>query len=267
MAAVAMVLLAGAFTGCRREQPLQEEKRLVVFAAASLRDVFTRLGDDFRKSHPGTELTFNFAGTQELRTQLAHGASADVFASADMLHMDALVREARVEEPVVFSRNGLVIVVTPEAAAKVTDLSQLHHAQRIVVGAREVPIGRYTAQVLERAKARLGDDFPARVQAKVVSRELNVRQVLTKVRLGEAEAGIVYRTDAHGLTDVVTVELPEDVNVIAGYPAAVVVGAPHPKGAAAFVALLRSEEGQRRLAEAGFLPAREASGSPEVATP
>lgn len=266
-AGLLVIAVAMVASGCRREQPAQEEQRLVVFAAASLRDVFTQLGDDFRKAHPGVELAFNFAGTQELRTQLVHGAAADVFASADMFHMDALMREARVEEPVVFARNGLVIVVTKEVASRVKDLASLPQAERIVVGAREVPIGRYTAQMLERAKAHLGDDFRARVEAKVVSRELNVRQVLTKVRLGEAEAGIVYRTDAHGLTDVVTVPLPGDVNVIADYPVAVVKDAAHPKLAAAFLALLGSEEGQRRLIEAGFLPARESGGPAEVATP
>lgn len=214
------------------------DDKLVVFAAASLRDVFTALREDFKQ-----DVTFNFAGTQELRTQLEHGAAVDVFASADQQHMDALVKAGKVSAPIVFARNELVLVVPKDSG--LTAFEQLPGVQRIVVGAPEVPVGRYTEQMLERSGLR------ARVEAKVVSRELNVRQVLTKVALGEAEAGIVYRTDVTGA--VKALPIPPELNVVAEYPIAVTTGAPHAALAKAWVELVLSDAGKRRLAEAGFL--------------
>ncbi|WP_437578723.1 molybdate ABC transporter substrate-binding protein [Sorangium sp. So ce887] len=242
--------------GCGRSGPAPpgREDRLVVFAAASLREVFTAMGEDFERAHAGVELTFNFAGTQELRTQLEHGAAVDVFASADQRHMDELVKSGRAVGPVVFARNEPVLVVARESAGTIRGLADLPAATRIVIGAPEVPIGRYTLQLLDRASATLGADFRARVEARVVSRELNVRQVLTKVRLGEAQAGVVYRTDAHAAQDGVTVvAIPPEVNVLAEYPIAVVAGAAHPGLARAWVDLVRSEAGQSALRRAGFL--------------
>ncbi|WP_437799300.1 molybdate ABC transporter substrate-binding protein [Sorangium sp. So ce693] len=242
--------------GCERSEPAsaQREDKLVVFAAASLRDVFTALGEDFKRSYPGVEVTFNFAGTQELRTQLEHGAAADVFASADQRHMDELVKSQRAAGPVVFARNEPVLVVASESAATVRGLADLPAAARIVIGTPEVPIGRYTQQILDRASASLGADFRARVESKVASREPNVRQVLAKVRLGEAQAGVVYRTDAQAAQDgVVVVAIPPEVNVIAEYPIAVVSGAAHPGLARAWVDLVTSEAGRTALWRAGFL--------------
>ncbi|WP_437487336.1 molybdate ABC transporter substrate-binding protein [Sorangium sp. So ce1014] len=253
-----------ALGGCKRAEPAPpgREDRLVVFAAASLREVFTAMGEDFERARPGVEITFNFAGTQELRTQLEHGAAVDVFASADQRHMDELVRSGRAVGPVVFARNEPVLVVARESAGTIRGLADLPAATRIVIGAPEVPIGRYTLQLLDRASATLGADFRARVEARVVSRELNVRQVLTKVRLGEAQAGVVYRTDAHAAQDGVTlVAIPPEVNVLAEYPIAVVAGAAHPGLARAWVDLVRSEAGQSALGRAGFLaPSGDGSG-------
>jgi molybdate transport system substrate-binding protein len=225
-----------------------------VFAAASLREAFTALAAGFREAHPGVEITFNFAGTQELRTQLEHGASVDVFASADQHHMDELVRAARVARPAVFARNEPVVVVAKEAAAAITEFAQVPRAARIVIGVPEVPIGRYTLQILDRANGVLGADFRARVEDRVVSREFNVRQVLAKVSLGEAEAGFVYRTDVRALPEGVTVlPIPEAVNVVADYPIAVVSGAPNAVLARAWVDYVLSPDGQRILRETGFL--------------
>ncbi|XXT21741.1 molybdate ABC transporter substrate-binding protein [Sorangium sp. So ce429] len=242
--------------GCRRSEPppAGREDRLVVFAAASLRDVFTALGEDFERAHAGVEVTFNFAGTQELRTQLEQGAAADVFASADQRHMAELVKSGRAVSPAVFARNEPVIVVARESAGTIRGLADLPAAARIVIGAPEVPIGRYTLEILDRASGSLGADFRARVEARVVSRELNVRQVLAKVRLGEAQAGVVYRTDARAAQEGVSVvAIPPDINVIAEYPIAVVAGAAHPGLARAWVDLVLSEAGQGALQRVGFL--------------
>ncbi|MCC6527827.1 MAG: molybdate ABC transporter substrate-binding protein [Polyangiaceae bacterium] len=255
----ALVLCLAALSvpaGCERGQatPAPHEDGLVVFAAASLRDAFTAIGADFERAHPGVTVTFQFAGTQELRTQLEHGAAADVFASADQRHMDELVAASRASEPVVFARNEPVLVVALEAAGRIHGLADLPSAARLVVGSPEVPIGRYTQQILERAAARFGADYRARVEARIVSRELNVRQVLAKVSLGEAEAGFVYRSDVRAAEDRVSlVTIPAELDVVAEYPIAVVTGAAHPVLARAWVDLVLSADGARALERAGFL--------------
>lgn len=258
-----LLVLAGGGCGRSMPTPAAREDALTIFAAASLRDVFTAMGNDFERAHPGVELTFNFAGSQQLRTQLEHGAAADVFASADRRDADALVRASRALAPVVFARNELVIVVTAEAATSIRTLADLPSAPRIVVGTPEVPIGRYTLEILDRASPTLGADFRARVEAKVATRELNVRQVLAKVSLGEAEVGVVYRTDALAAGDRVrVVMIPRDINVIAEYPIAVVTGAVHPGLARAWLDFVLSVEGQRTLRSAGFLSPAEGGSAP-----
>ena len=269
--ALAACLLAGAVLGCNQSAssvtgadpsaaapasaaPAAIETELIVSAAASLREAFTALGEQFKRSHPGVELRFNFAGTQELRTQLEQGAAVDVFASADERHMDDLVRAGRAAGPVIFARNELVIVVAKDAAAKIRTLAELPQVEQLVIGTPEVPIGRYTLQILDRAAATLGADFRTKVEAKVASRELNVKQVLAKVRLGEAQAGIVYRSDARSDSELTLVAIPANINVVPRYPIAVVTGAPHPTLARAFVALVVSQVGQRALSDAGFMP-------------
>lgn len=245
--AVAVVWALAALAGsCQpRERPL------VIFAAASLRDAFTAMSRDFAHVRPGVETSFNFAGTQELSTQLDHGAAADVFASADALHMHQLRQRGRVEAPVVFARNEPVLVVAKESAKEIRAFSDLPAARRIVIGAPEVPIGRYTLAILDRA----GADFRARVEARVASRELNVRQVLTKVSLGEAQAGVVYRSDVRAVPGSVSVvEIPAELLVVAEYPMAVVKGTGRPELARAWLDFVLSPAGQRVLADAGFSP-------------
>ncbi len=228
---------------------------MTVFAAASLREAFTSLGTAFEAAHPEAHLVFSFAGSQTLRAQIEQGAPADVFASADERHMQALVAARRVQEPRAFATNELVVVVARARAGSLKTLAALPEAARIVLGAPEVPVGAYTARMLERATRTLGADFETRVEARVVSREPDVRQVLAKVALGEADAGVVYRTDALAAKDkVALVPIPSEDNVRATYPVAVTLGARAPELARAFVESLSSPAGQRALAERGFLP-------------
>lgn len=228
---------------------------VTVFAAASLRESFTALGGAFEAAHPEAHVVFNFAGSQTLRAQIEQGAPADVFASADERHMQALAGAKRVLEPRVFATNELVVVVARAEAASLTTLAALPNAARIVLGAPEVPVGAYTAQMLDRASKTLGASFRRRVEDHVVSREPDVRQVLAKVSLGEADAGVVYRTDALAAKDKVgVVEIPPADNVRATYPVAVSASAPAPDLARAFVELLTSPAGQRTLAARGFRP-------------
>jgi molybdate transport system substrate-binding protein len=228
---------------------------LVVFEAASLKEAFATLAARFEKDHAGAHVVTNTAGSQELRAQLEHGAVADVFASADQRHMDALASEGLVVGPALFACNEPVVVVRSGLAASLKTFADLPHAERIVVGAPEVPIGAYTAQIWQKAAAKLGADFTARLQAKVVSHELNVRQVLAKVVLGEADAGIVYRSDAIAAKGkVAVVEIPPELNVTAAYPIAALKAAPSPNLARAFIDLVRSPAGATVLREAGFVP-------------
>lgn len=226
---------------------------LVIFAAASLKDVLARLNASFEQAHPGVHVTTSVAGSQELRVQIEHGAAADVFVSADEPNMASLAEKALVETPTVFACNELAVAARADWPGAVLTLADLPRVERLVVGTPESPIGRYTSEVLKRAGVDLGDDFPARVMAKVVSRELNVKQVLAKVMLGEADAGFVYRTDvgaAGGKVRLVVV--PAAWNVVARYPAAVLRAAPHAKLARAWLAAAAATPAQRLREAAGF---------------
>jgi molybdate transport system substrate-binding protein len=253
---LARLALALGLAACRSDdQPVAAapaSRDLVVFAAASLRDAFTILGASFERANPGTRVTFQFAGSQELRTQIEHGAHADVLASADTRHMAALVDARTLAAPALFAHNEPVIVVARDTSAKVAALADLATVPRLVVGGPEVPIGRYTEQILARADAAAPGQKAA-IEARIVSRELNVRQVLTKVSLGEADAGIVYRTDAIAAGDKVTVvTIAPELNVVAEYPIAVATAARDHELAAAFVALVTSAAGQDVLRRHGF---------------
>ncbi len=247
--------LAGLAACAREASERAPEQELVVFAAASLREVFTELARAFERANTNVRLALQCAGTQELRAQLEHGARADVFASADTHHADALARAGLLDPPLPFARGGLAIVVAREARARIASLSGLAEAERIVVGARESPIGRYTEALLERADTRLGGGFRARVEVRVVSREPSVKQVLAKVRLGEADAGVVYASDLVGLDDVGVVSIPPELDVAVTYPIARVTRAMNPELAARFVALARSEEARPLLVARGLTPA------------
>ena len=221
-----------------------QAEELTVFAAASLREAFSEVARAFEARHPGVHVALQFAGSQELRVQIENGAPADVFASADDRQM-ALAREQALS-PAVFARNLPVLIVPRDNPAGLRSFADLPKARRIVLAAREVPIGAYSARILSAAHLD--------VEARVVSRELNVRQVLAKVALGEADAGIVYRTDARGHPEVQQIEIPRELNVVAEYPIAALRRAPHPALAKDFVALVLSPAGREALARFGFMP-------------
>jgi len=231
---------------------------LIVFAAASLTDAFKQIGAAFEAANPGTSATFNFAGSQTLRTQIEEGAPADVFASANSDQMDVLVTDGMIaaEAPRMFLTNQLVVIVPPHNPAKVRSLPDLARAGlKLDLAAPDVPVGSYARQALEKMNTRIGGDFEARVLANVVSEEDNVKQVVTKVQLGEADAGIVYTSDAMAAPDVGEIPIAADVNVIAQYPIAPLRHSPQPALAKAFVSYVLSAEGQAILAKWGFQPA------------
>jgi molybdate transport system substrate-binding protein len=230
-----------------------EPREVVVFAAASLREVFQSVALIFERQHPNTKVRFNFAGSQDLRVQIEQGAKVDVFASADWKHMKLLTNQNLVSEPAIFTRNLPVLVVPKNNPSQVRSFADLPKVTHLVIGAPEVPIGAYTETIFAAAGKLYGRAFHQQVLARVRSRELNVRQVLTKVALGEADAGIVYKTDALTMPDKVQIiEIPATINVISEYPIAVVAAAPHSDLARALVKLVLSREGQKTLAAAGF---------------
>jgi molybdate transport system substrate-binding protein len=220
---------------------------VVVFAASSLTAAFTEIGEAFSAANPDATVTFNFAASSELVTQIGEGAPADVFASADESNMTKLTDAGNNgSEPAVFATNLLEIIVGPDNPEGITGVEDLANDDLIVVTCDvAVPCGKYAAQVFERAG----------VSVTPKSYEENVKAVVTKVTLGEADAGIVYRTDVAAAGDDATgVQIPGDINVTAIYPIATTKEAGNPDGAAAFIAFVLSADGQAILAGYGFGP-------------
>jgi molybdate transport system substrate-binding protein len=232
---------------------------LTVFAAASLTDAFEEMKLDLEAAHPELTITYNFAGSPALVTQLIEGAAADVLASANTAQMTAASDAGLIAgDPVTFVRNRLAIVTpadNPAAIAAPADLGK--EGVRLVLAQPEVPAGRYAREAvcaMAANTAEYGEDFVARVAANLVSEEEDVRDALAKVQLGEADAGIVYVSDAAAAGDqVLVIPIPDDVNILAAYPIAAVVGGDESL-AAAFIAYLLGSEGQATLQDYGFEP-------------
>lgn len=233
------------------------EGRLTVFAAASLAEAFREMGEAFEADQPGSEVTFNFAGSQLLATQVRETATADVYASADPAQMRRVRRAGRVAEPLVFATNRMVIVVPARNPADIDEPSDLaRQGTTVVLGGPGVPAGRYARKALEHLA------LLRRVEANVVSNEEDVRQALGKVVSATADAGIVYRSDVTTeiASRVAVVEL--DVPVKARYLVAATTTSDQPELARAFVNYVR-RHGRPFLRQAGFgVPSAPQSGLP-----
>jgi molybdate transport system substrate-binding protein len=235
---------------------------LTVYAAASLTEAFGELGGMFEHDHPGLTIRFNFAGSQQLASQLEQGAPADVFASADQRWMSVVKEKGLVSgETPVFARNRLVVIVPRTNPARIARLQDLaRRGTKIVMAGEAVPAGKYSREALQNLAGTAGypPEYDRRVVANVVSQEENVKGVVAKVQLGEADAGIVYRSDvtAPVARYVRVFEIPDSANVIASYPIALVSAAQNPEAARQFIALVVGDAGQRVLERHGLLPAR-----------
>lgn len=244
----------------------QERRELVVFAAASLTDAFEEIGAAFEAENPGVEILFNFASSSDLAAQLAEGAPADVFASANTRQMTIAREAGRIEGRArIFARNRLILITPVDNPAAVLSLRDLaNDGVQLIIAAPDVPVRTYTDTMLERLAAdpEFGDDYRVAVLANVVSEEQNVRQVAAKIALGEGDAGIVYASDVTPdiADDVNAISIPDALNTIARYPIGITDDSAHPELAAAFVGYVRSCEGQAVLAKWGFV-ARSACGA------
>ena len=229
-----------------------------MFAASSLTETFNDAAASFEEQHGDTDVQFNFAGSPTLRAQLDQGADADVYAAADEENMQAAADAGLVQHGArTFARNRLTIIVPSDNPGDVHLMPDLaKDGLRLVIAAPDVPAGRYTREVLDLIAA--DDGFPAgfreAVLANVVSEEPNVKAVVAKVQLGEADAGIVYVSDVTEEIegDVNMVEIPLDYNVEASYQVAVTSDARHPEAAQAFIDFLLSDRGQDILEEHRF---------------
>jgi len=233
--------------------------KVIVFAAASLTDAFNELKIAIEQSHQGAVITYTFAGSPILRTQLAQGAHADVFAPADEPTMQGAQKDNSVTTPPrFFAQNKLIVIVPIDNRAGVTTLADLARpGVKLVLAQKDVPAGNYARQALSKLAddSVYGTDFSTRVLMNLKSDESNVKDVVAKVQLGEADAGIVYRTDItlSVRTHITTIDIPDQFNVIARYPIALVRGGVNEAGARAFIDYVLSPGGQAILARYGFL--------------
>ncbi len=254
-----LVVLSGC--GFRPGNAGSKPVELYVYAAASLTEAFGDIAPAFESAHPGVVLVFNFAGSQQLAQQIDQGAAADVFASANQAQMGVLVADGLVEQDSVhtFARNRLVVIYPVDNPAGLTSLQDLGKpGLRLVLAAKEVPVGQYTLEFLDKAAqdARFGAAYKQALLANVMSYENNVKAVFTKVSLGEADAGIVYTSDVVGaqIDEVGEIQIPDDLNVTAVYPAAPVIGSHNPELAVAFIDFILASQAQAILAKYGFVP-------------
>lgn len=230
---------------------------LAVYAAASLTDAFTEIAQEFEALHPGVTVSLNFGGSQTLRAQIEQGAQADIFASANANQMDALVEGNYIaaDTPKIFLNNQLVVILPPENPAGLSSLADLANSGlKIILAAQEVPVGSYALQALDKLDTAIGSGYKENVLANVVSYENDVRQVVTKVQLGEADAGIVYTSDAVAVPDLQIIAIPAESNVAAGYPIAALAQSKNAALAQDFIAYVLSTDGQAILKKWGFLP-------------
>jgi molybdate transport system substrate-binding protein len=217
---------------------------ITVFAASSLKEAFTTIGQQFEAANPGTKVTFNFGASSTLATQITQKAPADVFASASTKTMDTVVSAGAAKDPQTFATNTMEIAIPAKPSMSVTSLASLADpAVKTAVCQKDVPCGAAAQALFTKNN----------VTVKPVTEEVDVKAVLSKVELGEVDAGIVYVTDVKSAGDkVVGVSIPTDQNVVTKYPIAAISGSANSSTAQAFVAYVLSSTGQQVLAAAGF---------------
>ena len=244
-----------------------QSPELTVFTAASLTGAFGEIGEMY-ENETGIHVAFNFDGSQALRTQLENGAYADVFASANMKQMNA-VRESGLmnnSSVAIFTKNKLALIVPKDNPANIRNLTDLARPGiKIVMGTKDVPVGDYALQIIARLgnDSAYGPDYETEVMANVISQETNVNYVVTKVALGEADAGFAYVSDITEelASKIDNIVIPDEYNIIAEYPMGILLESKYPAESQVFMDLVMSDEGRAVLEKYGFAPVE---SEPEV---
>ena len=251
------MFLAAAQASCvgARISPAPSGAAFTVFAAASLTDAVSALLDRYASVEPGSRVTTSFDASSALRAQIEQGAPANLFLAADVANAQLLADAGLAAAPVPFARNRLTVVVPHRNPAGITSVFDLAGTGiRIIAAGESVPISGYAAELVERIGAARGapSGFADSYRANVVSREDNVRAVLTRIELGEGDAAIVYATDAASTNEVVEVPLPDGVEVAATYAGTVISGSTGEAAATRFLDWLIGPDAQTVFREHGF---------------
>lgn len=254
-----VLLLPLAGCGSAAMSGANQPVKLTVFAAASLQGAFSEIGRAYEQAHSNVRVTFNFAGSDALAAQILQGAPADLFASANTRQMDVVVKGGDIAGGGIktFAHNRLVLIYPAANPAHIQTLQDIARpGVKVDLAAAAVPVGQYALDFLGKASAdpAFGASYKASVLKNVVSYETDVKAVLTKVALGEADAGIVYTTDAATETDKIgAVAIPDPLNTIATYPIGVVNTSKQTAMARSLLDYIVSPQGQATLAKYGFL--------------
>ena len=242
VSALAPVIL---FSACASSSESQGQTTLNVYAASSLATPFAYAALAYEKNHPGVKVQFNFGASSDLARFVQEGAPADVFASADVANMDKVESQDLLDSPsVIFATNYLEIIVEKGNPLNISSLQDLENPDLVfVTTSPDVPIGKYTAEVLKKADVSVTPD----------SFESNVKGIMLKVASGEADAGIVYHSEVIASDGQVEgVEIPAELNIVAKYPIGMIKNSANKKQAQEFVDFLLSTAGQTLLTQYGF---------------
>ncbi len=247
-----------------------EPEELVVFTAASLTGAFSEIADMY-EDETGIKVVSNFDGSQALRTQIEHGAYADVFASANNKQMNALKDLGLMNNSSVsiFTRNKLSLIIPKDNPAEISNLRDIvKPGVKIVIGTKDVPVGDYALQIIDKLgnDSAYGPEYKEKVLANIISQETNVNYVVTKIALGEADVGFAYVSDVtQELSSRVSqIEIPDEYNIIAEYPIGITTESRYAAEALDFINLVKSEEGRAVLERYGFSPVLDSVAASEV---
>jgi molybdate transport system substrate-binding protein len=265
MVAVVLTLVMSGCASKARSAPLKQQPtgdrhtRLLIFAAGSLADSFPASGELYENQNPDQRLVFNIAGSHQLASQILQGAPADVFASANWAQMQKLINADFIDAKNVqsFASNSLVIIFPVENQAGIQSIADLAKpGLSLVLGDHAVPVGKYSLEFLDQISQTtgLGPGFKTLVLSNIVSYETNVRSVLNKVLLAEADAGIVYSSDIHAFPagEIGQIEIPAEFNVDAKYYIAPLNTSAYPGQSQDFINFIRSKDGQALMQQFGF---------------
>lgn len=257
--AVAILSCAGpVLHGCTRHESsaAREPHELTIYAIPPVTEAFTALAREFERTHPPSRITLRFASLPQLESEIADDCAADILVSTSMKVSSRHMQQGIVRAPVVFAWNKAVVVVNEENQS-IRTFEDLPLAPRIAVAAPHVPLGDYTARILEASDQRFGRGFRDRVEAHIVNWELHDHAVLDEVAEGRADAGIVFETTRYaGAEGVRFIEVPPEINVVAKFTAAVVSCSPDSALAGTWLGFLASYDAKHTLEQFGFMVER-----------